>query len=65
MKKLLTVGLAALMASTCVCVAGCGGDKSSGHEEGKYNLEVVVQNENGEIKMMEIWERHTKKNIPK
>ena len=56
MKKLLTVGLAALMASTCVCVAGCGGDKSSGHEEGKYNLEVAVQNENGEIKMMEIWE---------
>ena len=57
MKKILTLGLAAVVASMCVCMTGCGGPAKSGHEEGKYNLEVAVQNENGEIKMMEIWEK--------
>ena len=57
MKKILTLGLAAVVASMCVCMTGCGGPANSGHEEGKYNLEVAVQNENGEIKMMEIWEK--------
>ena len=57
MKKILTLGLAAVTASTCVCMAGCGGTGNAAHEAGKYNLEVAVQNENGEIKMMEIWEK--------
>lgn len=57
MKRVLTLGLAAVAASTCVCMAGCGSKINAGYQEGKYNLEVAVQNENGEIKMMEIWEK--------
>ena len=57
MKKTLTLALAAVVASMGVCMTGCIGKKNSGHVKGKYNIEVAVQNENGEIKMMEIWEK--------
>lgn len=56
MKKALTIALAAVVASMGICMTGCTKKGNSGHEKGKYNVEVAVQNENGEIKMMEIWE---------
>ena len=56
MKKILTLGLAAMLAATCVGMTGCG-LANPGHESGKYNLEIAVQNEKGEIRMMEIWEQ--------
>ncbi len=56
MKKTLTLALAAVVASMGVFTAGCVNKGSNGHEKGKYNLEVAVQNESGEIKMMELWE---------
>ncbi len=57
MKKAFTLALAAMVASMGVCMTGCVGAKTPGKEKGKYNIEVAVQNESGEIKMMEIWEK--------
>ena len=48
MRKGLTIALAAVVASASMLAVGCVGNK--GYEKGKYNLEVAVQNEKGEIK---------------
>ena len=67
-KKCLAVVLTVVTCFALSISFGCGGGKSEGHLDGKYNLEIAVQNENGEIKMMEIWkkayeEKHPEVNI--
>ena len=53
MRKALTAVLAAIVTLVSLFVVSCGG--TTNYETGKYNLEVAVQNESGEIKMMQIW----------
>ena len=67
-KKCLAVVLTVVTCFALSISFGCGEGKSEGHLDGKYNLEIAVQNENGEIKMMEIWkeayeEKHPEVNI--
>ncbi|MBQ8726748.1 MAG: extracellular solute-binding protein [Clostridia bacterium] len=48
-KQFLAVVLSVVTCFACAIFVGCG------ETDGKYNLEIAVQNQNGEIKMMEIW----------
>ena len=54
-KKCLAVVLTVVTCLACSISLGCGGGTESGRLEGKYNLEVAVQNESGEINMMQKW----------
>ncbi|MBR2336995.1 MAG: carbohydrate ABC transporter substrate-binding protein [Clostridia bacterium] len=54
-KKCLAVILTVVTCFACAVTFGCGNKKESGHLEGKFNLEVAVQNESGEIDMMNKW----------
>ena len=56
-KKCLAVVLTVVTCFALSISFGCSGGKNEGHLEGKYNLEIAVQNENGEIKMMETWKK--------
>ena len=71
-KKFLAVVLTVVTCCACLIASGCGGGGGAGgnkdNVKGKFNLQVAVQNVNGEIKMMEIWkaayeQKHPEVNI--